>query len=391
MKIPDNQESALQIEAHSMRLTIIGPVFPFRGGIAHHTTLLAKALSESNHQVMVVSFKRQYPAWFYPGQSDRDPSLQPLRVDAEYLVDPIYPWTWLHTAKKIVQFQPQAVIVPWWTTFWAPAFLCLCLLLKRREIAVIFLVHNVIPHETRWWDAWSSRQVFKLGKAFLVQTVRERERLLTLIPQALIAVSPHPIYSMFNQGRLTKHEARNRLGLPLARSILLFFGIVRPYKGLNQLVEALAFLQDWEKDVHLLVAGEFWDDKSGYLDQIQRLGLSSRVTIYDSYIPNEEVGIFFSASDLFVAPYIGGTQSGAVKLALGFGLPAIISDCIIDDILIEDDRVRIVPAGNPRELATAIEEALQTGLSQPDNSNTRPHRSWFELVEAIEHLITQAT
>lgn len=374
-----------------MRLTIIGPVYPFRGGIAHHTTLLAEAFFETNHQVMLISFKRQYPAWIYPGQTDNDPSLQPLRVDAEYWMDPIYPWTWVNTAKKIIQFKPQAVIIPWWTTFWAPAFYCLGWLLKRREIPVIFLVHNVIPHETHWWDAWLTRQVFKLGKAFLVQTSREKEHLITLVDQALITVSPHPIYSMFNPGSLPQEEARLKLGLLPKTKVLLFFGIVRPYKGLAQLIEALALLRDRDQDVHLLIAGEFWGDKTEYLDQIQRLGLSSKVSIYDSYIPNEEVGIFFSVADLFIAPYVGGTQSGAVKLALGFGLPAIISDCIVDDILIEEDRVRIVPAGNTHELAAAIEEVLRNSSSRSSISSTMLHKSWFELVKAIENLIDRIT
>lgn len=372
-----------------MRLTIIGPVYPFRGGIAHHTTMLMKALTERNHQVMLISFRRQYPSRLYPGRSDRDPSLEPLRVDAEYILDPIFPWTWLRSAKHITLFTPRAVVIPWWTTFWAPAYWCLGLILRNREIPVIFLVHNVIPHEARWWDAWVTRQVFRFGKAFLVQNIRERERLLGLIPEALIGVSPHPIYPTFNQVRLTKQEARIKLGLPLDNPVLLFFGIVRPYKGLDQLIEAAALLIQRKIDINLLVAGEFWEEKSAYLDQIRQLSLSSRVSIHDKYIPNEEVGIYFSAADLFIAPYIGGTQSGAVKLALGFGLPAIISDRITDEILINDSRVRIVPTGDPQKLADAIEDSLNNKLSQPDRPSTKPHQSWYEFVEEIENILSK--
>jgi glycosyltransferase involved in cell wall biosynthesis len=374
-----------------MLLTVVGPVYPFRGGIAHHTTMLVKALSERNHQVMLVSFRRQYPSRLYPGRTDRDPSLEPLRVDAEYILDPIYPWTWLRSAERITLFNPRAVVIPWWTTFWAPAYWCLGLILRNREIPIIFLVHNVIPHEARWWDAWVTRQVFRFGKAFLVQNNRERERLLGLIPEALIGVSPHPIYPAFNQARLTKQEARSKLGLPPDNPLLLFFGIVRPYKGLDQLIEAAALLIQRKVNINLLVAGEFWEKKSAYLDQIQRLSLSSRVSIHDKYIPNEEVGIYFSAADLFIAPYIGGTQSGAVKLALGFGLPAIISDRVTDEILINDSRVRIVPTGDPQKLADAIEDSLNNKLSQPDKPSTKPQQSWHDFVEEIENILTKVT
>lgn len=374
-----------------MLLTVVGPVYPFRGGIAHHTTMLVKALSERNHQVMLVSFRRQYPSRLYPGRTDRDPSLEPLRVDAEYILDPIYPWTWLRSAERITLFNPRAVVIPWWTTFWAPAYWCLGLILRNREIPIIFLVHNVIPHEARWWDAWVTRQVFRFGKAFLVQNNRERERLLGLIPEALIGVSPHPIYPAFNQAHLTKQEARSKLGLPPDNPLLLFFGIVRPYKGLDQLIEAAALLIQRKININLLVAGEFWEKKSAYLDQIQRLSLSSRVSIHDKYIPNEEVGIYFSAADLFIAPYIGGTQSGAVKLALGFGLPAIISDRVTDEILINDSRVRIVPTGDPQKLADAIEDSLNNKLSQPDKPSTKPQQSWHDFVEEIENILTKVT
>lgn len=374
-----------------MLLTVVGPVYPFRGGIAHHTTMLVKALSERNHQVMLVSFRRQYPSRLYPGRTDRDPSLEPLRVDAEYILDPIYPWTWLRSAERITLFNPRAVVIPWWTTFWAPAYWCLGLILRNREIPIIFLVHNVIPHEARWWDAWVTRQVFRFGKAFLVQNNRERERLLGLIPEALIGVSPHPIYPAFNQARLTKQEARSKLGVPPDNPLLLFFGIVRPYKGLDQLIEAAALLIQRKININLLVAGEFWEKKSAYLDQIQRLSLSSRVSIHDKYIPNEEVGIYFSAADLFIAPYIGGTQSGAVKLALGFGLPAIISDRVTDEILINDSRVRIVPTGDPQKLADAIEDSLNNKLSQPDKPSTKPQQSWHDFVEEIENILTKVT
>ncbi|TLM99460.1 hypothetical protein FDZ73_21815 [bacterium] len=135
-----------------MKIVLVGPVYPYRGGIAHYTTMLAKTLQDAGHDVKVISFKRQYPKWLYPGQSDRDPSGEPLTVPASYPLDPLYPWTWTRTVSSICRDKPDMVLFQWWTTFWAPAFAVVAAMLKRRRIRVGFLIHNVIPHEARPWD-----------------------------------------------------------------------------------------------------------------------------------------------------------------------------------------------------------------------------------------------
>ncbi len=369
-----------------MRIVVVGPTYPFRGGIAHHTTLLARALAE-RHEVELVSFRRQYPRWWYPGQSDRDPSRQPLRAEAEYCLEPLSPSTWWQTANRISAFKPDLVVIPWWTTFWAPAFTTLAHMLRRRSLATLFLIHNVLPHEPRRLDVWLARLALSRGQAFIVQSEREKARLLSLLPNACVEICAHPLYEMFARAPISKAEARRHLGLPEALPLVLFFGIVRPYKGLKYLIEAIAQLQEQGEAVDLLVAGEFWDDPAAYLRQIERLKVRDRVHLSNRYIPNEEVAWFFSAADLFVAPYVGGTQSGALKLAQGFGIPSIATESICDGGVANGagNRLQVVPPADAQMLAEAIRRAVRSQPTAADLTSFKPAGArWIDLVETVE-------
>lgn len=366
-----------------MKYSLVGPVYPYRGGIAHYTTCLARALMNHGHQVQIISFRRQYPNWLYPGKSDRDPSQQPLKIDAQFDLDPINPWTWLKTAKIIRQHQPDATIISWWTTFWAPSFWALSFQLRRSCIPVIFLIHNVLPHEVHMWDVWLAKTTLKNGSVHIVQSYREQQRLLALLPNSMVRYHPHPIYPFFNGQPLPQNEVKEKLGIPLDRKVILFFGIVRPYKGLKYLIEAIARLISQGKNVHLLIAGEFWENKRPYLQQIHALGISNRITIDDRYIPNEELRWYFSTADLFVAPYSNGTQSGVVTLALAFGLPVVLTDKIAQGLPEGTYNLRIVPSEDPEALAQGIEEVI---LNLPSNHIPPPKtfdEGWSKLVSTI--------
>jgi glycosyltransferase involved in cell wall biosynthesis len=378
--------------AAKLRVTIVGPVYPYRGGISHFTTRLARALEQHGHTVQVVSFRRQYPAWLYPGQSDRDPSQQRLDIVAEYLLDPFFPWTWRQSARHILQFRPDIVVLQWWTTFWAPAFLALARQLNRKGAPASFLIHNVLPHEAGFWDPWVARLVLRQGRAFIALTGQEKQRLLALVPGRPVEVCPLPVFDMFTGQQAPREEARRHLGLPSLLPVVLFFGIVRPYKGLETLLDAIARLRERGLGTRLIVAGEFWEAKDKYLRQIERLGLAEQVRLEDRYIPNEEVARYFSAADVFAAPYTSGTQSGAVKLAMSFGLPVVASQCAADAILAgqPDSRVVITPPGDAQALAQGIEKALE-GLGRPGDAGFHhpqqlDESSWAALVAAIERL-----
>lgn len=370
-----------------MRVALIGPVYPYRGGIAHYTTLLAQALHTHGHEVLLVSFRRQYPKWLYPGKSDRDPSHKAMQTEAEYILDPLSPFSWRQTRLRISDFAPQQVVINWWTTFWGPAFATLAGGLRKDGLPVTFLIHNVMPHEAKPWDRWIAHWALKTGHAYIVQTDGQRERLLDLLPEARVSLIPHPVYDMFANQRMDPAEAREQLGLPAMGSVLLFFGIVRRYKGLDVLLQAMTQPELAPMRPFLLVAGEFWENKTRYLEQAQALGLTDHLKMEDRYIPNEEIPLYFSAADLLVAPYTGGTQSGVVKMAMGFGLPAVASRHLADEMMMRQSgkSITLAEAGEPGDLAHAISQALQIPNSPP--SQPPIENGWSSLVKVLEQCI----
>jgi glycosyltransferase involved in cell wall biosynthesis len=366
-----------------MRISLVGPVFPYRGGISHYTASLARALQTAGHALQVVSFRRQYPAWLYPGQTDKDPSTHPIKTEAEYILDPLLPWTWAQAARCMNAFQPDLVVIQWWTTFWGLPFAVLARLINRRGTPVVWMVHNVLPHEQRPWDMALARLALSAGRAFIVQTQCERERLLNLLPAAKVSLCPHPAYEILSQAALPKLEARRRLGLDPDKFWLLFFGFVRPYKGLQTLLQALGDLRREGVQPGLAIVGEFWQDKSAYLAEIDRLQIGDQVRIEDRYTPDEDVALWFSAADCLAAPYLAGTQSGVAAIALAYGLPVIASQKVAEGIAPDDRGVvlAVVPPGASGALAAAIRQAIQQPPEQP---TARRGDGWRQMVQTLE-------
>ena len=368
-----------------MKFTILGPVYPFRGGIAHYTYFLDRALQGAGQQTQLISFRRQYPNWLYPGASDKDPSQSALQSHASYLLDPLYPWTWTKALRSIMDWKPDTIVFQWWTTFWGPAFAFICRQVKKQGISPVFIIHNVLPHEQRFFDQWLARLALSEGKAFIAQTDTQKVRLQSLLPEAFIEVCSFPGYPKLSAVELARPEARAKLGLPDSVSTLLFFGIVRPYKGLKVLLEALSILNQEAAKPHLIIAGEFWEDLAMYQSIIRDLDLADQVHIYNRYIPNEEVGDFFTAADVLVAPYVEGTQSAVVSLGFGYGTPMIVSEVAAEG-LDGDQRsvVTIVPTNDAQSLAGAIREFI----ANPPPAQTSLddiQRGWNRIISALIH------
>lgn len=350
--------------------------------------MLHQALRKRGHQVLLVSFKRQYPQWLFPGQSDKDPSNKPLRVsDARHWIDSLNPITWLTTFWRIFRYKPDAIILQWWTVFWAPAWFVLGLLnrlfLQRR---LIVICHNVLPHETHWWDHLVTKAVLRWGTDFRVQSTEEKEQLASLLPGARATIIPLPVFDMFADERIPKNEARQRLQLPPDASVLLFFGIVRKYKGLRDILMALPEVQAQLEEVILIVAGEFWENKRPYLEMIERMGISDSVIIEDRYIPNEEVPLYFSAADVLVAPYRRVTGSAVLQMARGFGVPVLTTDITQDREPTNDETNLLVSPGDARALADAVVRFFATSPDPPTSrrDDTPDTSSWLRLIELIE-------
>ncbi len=371
---------------------IVGPVQPFRGGIAHFTTSLANAAAKV-HSVEVLSFRRLYPRILYPGGSDQDPSRARfgLECPADYRLDALNPLTWIAAARWVESRSPDFAVVSWWTTVLALPLGWLARLLRRRRIPVIFLVHNVLPHERRRPDRALARWALRGGDGYVVLTPGEKTRLVDLLPRAdVVAVCPHPVYRLFAAGRIDKVEARRRLGVPQGVPIVLFFGFVRPYKGVDCLLEAIKLLRDRGRAAYLLVAGEVWDDATRLRRRIESLGIQEWARIEDRYIPNEEVGTYFCAADVFVAPYRTGTQSGSLRIAMDFSLPAVVTETIAPPEGFPDGRGRVVPPDDAPALAQGIAEMTAlSAVAVAPSSSSKTDDGWLALSATLVEVADQ--
>ena len=365
------------------RIVLVGPVYPYRGGIAHFTALLGRAL-QAQHDVTVVSFRRQYPRWLYPGKSDRDPSRQPVSVEAEFLLDPLKPWTWMRAANRIQDLSPHMVVIQWWTTFWALPLGVLSRILARYRIPVVYIAHNVLPHESHAWNKLLARFALRPGSAFVVMTETQRTLFDELLPGRHTVVIPIPDFAGISSTNTTKAAARMELALPLDSKIALFFGFVRAYKRLGDLIEAIGILHGRGQVVFLVVAGEFWEPEVKYSRHVKRLGLEGSVRLLNRYVPNEEVAPLFKAADVLVVPHLPGIQSGVAGLARSFGLPIVTTR--------EEDKPGDGAAGvflaagmDPDSLAAAIESALSAPPQQGQLAQAKGHE-WDEMCQMIDTL-----
>jgi glycosyltransferase involved in cell wall biosynthesis len=371
-----------------MKIALAGPLPPFRGGISQYMECLVRTLREMGHETVLFSFRRQFPAFLYPGKTDHSPGRVPLsKEECSYSLDSLNPLSWQRTARSIRLSRPQLLILPWWITFFAPMFGMLSRWAAADGIFPLFLCHNVLPHEKRFLDTLLTRWALYPGRGFIVQSQKEKAILQGILPDRRVCVIPHPVYDMFGGQVVSKMLARERLGVPPKIPLLLFFGFIRPYKGLACLLEAMPSILKWNPDARLLLVGEFWQDRDSYFQQMDRLGIREKILLVDRYVSDEEVPVFFSAADVLLAPYARISQSGVVQMSFGLGLPVIASRVGGLPEAIEEGKTGLLfPAEDPTALSAAVrryyEEKMEIGMRE-QIAGKGMHSGWKRLGEAI--------
>ena len=373
-----------------MNILIVGTAFPLRGGIAHYNALLAQALAR-RHTVDTITFKRQYPSLLFPGSSQVETGSDIPADPAPQLIDSINPWNWLSVGRLIRSRAPDLIIMKYWLPFFGPCFGTLARQAKRGTgTRVLYICDNVIPHEHRPGDAALTRYAFRAADCFIVQSDAVEQDLLRFRPDARYRKVPHPVYSLFGTP-LDRNEARRILGIQ-EEKVLLFFGYVRAYKGLGVLLDAFRIVRE-RHAARLLVVGEFYEGEEKYREQIRSLGIGDAVTIHADYVPNDRVGLWFSAADAAVLPYLSATQSGIVQIAYNFDTPVIATAVGgLTEVVKERTTGLLVPPGNPQALAAAIDTFYQEGNAAAYSNAVREekkHYTWDALVSAIEDLTQQ--
>ncbi len=368
-----------------MKVAVVGPAYPYRGGIAHYTTLLAAYLS-AEHDTRLYSFARQYPAVLFPGHSQIDPSGKPLAdVEAWRWLTPWWPLSWRRVTQDWKVWRPDRVVVQWWVPFMAPMTAWLIDHAQRAHIRSSVICHNVLPHERSRADRFLARRALRHADHLIVHSTAQQAVAQELLPGNSTSVIPLPSYAAFHSEAWTCDRARAHLGL--TGNILLFFGLIRPYKGLLDLLEALPAVLN-EMDVTLLVVGEVWGDASVYQARIAELNLQGKVQLINRYVSNDETAMYFAAADLAVLPYREATGSAVLQLAFGLGVPVVVSRTGGMGEVVEDNVTGlIVEPGDVPGLSQAIRcffrngcgERMRKAIKQQDHV-----ASWIRLIKAIE-------
>jgi glycosyltransferase involved in cell wall biosynthesis len=349
-----------------MKIVLIGPAYPIRGGNALFVAYLYESLAATN-DVQVISYSRLYPGFLFPGVRQTDISGVAIKKHpATHMIDCLNPFTWWNAARVAASMNPDMLVFTWWNPFFGFIVRTIASSFKRRiKKPVVIVAENVISHEGRWIDVFMTKIALQTADRFLVLSKVVEDGIRKLYPQVRVFRSSLPIYDCYQtQEQLTQQQAQQQLGFA-GKSVILFFGYIRQYKGLMNIIEALPLIHKQVSSAHLLIVGEFYDNPQPYLDTIKRLGLGANITIINEYVANEAVHLYFTAANLAVLPYNEATQSGILSIAYGFAKPVVITDVGGLAELVDDNKTGfIVPPHNIPMLADAIIRFFQENREQ---------------------------
>lgn len=374
-----------------MKITILSTTYPFRGGIAHFNGLLYKELSKRN-EVDVITFSRQYPSLLFPGKSQVEEGDSLEKIPSQQLLDSINPLNWIKVGLKIKKSSPNLLVFKYWMPFFAPCFGTITKIVKRNnQTKVLVICDNVIPHERKPGDRIFTKYFFNSADYFILLSEKVKDDLLKLKPDAKNKIIPHPIYSNFGSA-VSKLEAKQKLNLS-DEKIILFFGFIRDYKGLDVLFQAMSELKN-KIAVKLIIAGEFYTDKEKYIRLIETLKIKENIHLFTDFIPTSEVKYYFSACDAVILPYKDATQSGIVQIAMNFKKPVIASNVGgLGEVVHHNKTGFIVDKANPSLLANAILE-FYDGKKEKEFveniENEISKYSWEKFVKNMMELINPA-
>lgn len=375
------------------KVALIGPVFPYKGGISHYTGLLYRALAKK-HETIMVSYKMQYPRFLFK-KEQCDYSNDQFKIEGtNFWINTANPFSCIISARKMLKEQVELVIFQWWHPYFAPCYWILERILKKHT-KILFVCHNVFPHERFPFDHRLAKMALIHANYYIVQSKQDEQDLLSIKQSAIFKRTVHPTYNIFKINNISKEQARQMLHIPPDKKILLFFGFVREYKGLQHLLQAMPLARKYLTDLCLLVVGDFDENKDKYLDLLHNLRIEDIVSVYDGYIPDQEVEKFFAASDLVVLPYESATQSGIVQISYGFEKPVIVTDVGgLPEVVNDGKTGYIVQPKNPQQIADKIIEFYeqQENINFSQNIQKEAYRySWERLVTEIEYLIEETT
>jgi len=372
------------------KLVIIGPAWPLRGGLSAFDEKLATQFTEKGIQTRIDTFSLQYPSILFPGKSQYTTDPKPNNVNIEVCINSINPFNWIKIGLKLHREKPDLVIVRFWIPFLAPCLGTILKIAKKNKYTkVISIVDNMIPHEKRIGDRLLTNYFVKTVDGFIAMSEKVKNDIKTFSHKP-VSISPHPIFNHFGDP-ITKLEARLQLGLPKEDKIILFFGYIRKYKGLDLLIHAMANEAIKKLGIQLMIVGEFYEDASAYHDLVSSLGLQDQIKFYSNYIPDGEVKNYVCSADFIIQPYRNATQSGVTPLAYHFEKPMLVTNVGGLADTVPNLKTGIVVAPTTEAIAKGIETLYELGENHfiANIKEEKKKYSWAQMTEKFLALYQQ--
>jgi D-inositol-3-phosphate glycosyltransferase len=340
------------------KIFIIGPAYPLRGGLATFDELFCKAFNEQGHDCEIISYSLQYPNFLFPGSTQFDTSGNaPKNIEIHTLINSVNPLSWIKTARFIKKQKPDFIVFRFWIPFMGPALGSIARMVRKSGVKVLAITDNVIPHETRPGDVAFAKYFINACNGFVTMSKAVMKDLEKFTNTSHKKYLLHPLYTSFGE-KLNKVDARKALELPTDKQLVLFFGLIRNYKGLDMLLDAMNELKS-NPNINLVIAGEFYEDKQPYLDLIKKYGIENQIILHGKFIANEDVKLYFSAADLVALPYRTATQSGVTQVSFHFEVPTLVTNVGGLGEIIPDKVAGYVVEPNGKAIAEGIKDYFE--------------------------------
>lgn len=370
------------------KVVIIGPAYPLRGGgMATFNERLALEFTSLGYDSEIYTFSYQYPGFLFPGTSQYSTEEPPEGISIKVKINSVNPLNWWKIGNELRKMRPDLIVVRFWLPFMGPCFgTILRRVKKNRHTRIVCIADNLIPHEKRPGDRLFTRYFIKPVDAFIAMSELVEGQIRSMAPQKKVKFIPHPLYDHFGD-RLPAEVARKHLKIETNVRLLLFFGFIRKYKGLDILLKAIGILaqQPGNEDLKLLVAGEFYEDEKHYADLLNDPSIQPHLILRTQFIPNSEVKYYLSAADCVVQPYRSATQSGVTPLAYHFEVPMIVTDVGGLPAMVPDGKVGLVAHPEAADLAQKIAQFFTLGKAYfvPRLQEEKQKYSWSNMVQAL--------